>query len=450
MRILFLTHQYFPRSIGGTEMLVRGLVTRLRAHGHEAVVLAYVESPGNQMHDFGFRVTEFEGAPLWELHYNLGCAENPAEAEFDNLLLAQLVVRAAREIKPDAIHAAHLMKLSGAVLPRLAREGFPVVVTLSDYWPLCLRHTLLKPDGAICETGPDHPQRCLACAKATHGLAKPSPPCADEAALWQRAREATADPSHPDAAFRRDVLALARRTESLRAALLGARRLIALSDFQRGIFLQNGYPGEGITVLRHGVETAELATVRARRREPGFAPAAPRRIVFIGTLAAHKGPHILLEAMQTIPGADLILELHGPAGGDGEYVARLRALAGGDPRVKLCGPLPPERMGDVLQEAFALALPAQWHENEPLVVKAALWCGVPVAAGRIGSLAQLITPEHNGWLLPVSDIDAWAEWLKEPAPCSPLPGAQETAVPTADEFAAQMMQIYQDLARSAR
>jgi glycosyltransferase involved in cell wall biosynthesis len=116
----------------------------------------------------------------------------------------------------------------------------------------------------------------------------------------------------------------------------------------------------------------------------------------------------------------------------------------------LCGPLPAERMGEVLQEAFALALPAQWYENEPLVVKAALWCGVPVAAGRIGSLAQLITPGQNGWLLPVSDIDAWAEWLKEPAPCSPLPGAQETDVPTADEFAAQMMQIYQDLARSAR
>ncbi|MCE9520787.1 MAG: glycosyltransferase, partial [Verrucomicrobia bacterium] len=239
MRILFLTHQYFPRHVGGTEMLVRGLASQMRSRGHEVAVLAYVETPGTELHDFGFRVSEFEGAPLWELHYNLACAANPAEAEFDNPFIAGLVAHAAGEIKPDVVHAMHLMKLSAAVLPRLKQMGIPVVATLCDFWPICLRHTLLLPEGDICQTGPDHPMRCLRCAQVTHGFAKTTND-ESELALWQRAEAALADAAFPEPEFRCDVAAITTRTERIRSAFLMADRLLALTEFQRLLFVRHG------------------------------------------------------------------------------------------------------------------------------------------------------------------------------------------------------------------
>lgn len=449
MRVLFLTHQYFPRHVGGTEMLVRGLAERLRKRGDEAVVLSYVESASGHLPDHGFRVTTFEDVPVWELHWNLSTTAHPAEAEFYQAMLAELVARAAREIAPDVVHAAHLMKLTGAVLPRLKRDGLPLLVTLSDFWPLCLRHTLLKPDGALCETGPDHRHRCLACAQATHGFAVPQEPACDEAALWSLAAKAEVDSANPDPAFRDDVLALARRKESLRESLLAADRIFALSDFQRKIFVHHGYPADRIEVRHHGVETGPLEETRqARLRRP--AVAQPRNVVFMGTLARHKGPHVLLEAMSKAPEAQVSLEIYGGPGADSAYVDELRELAAGDARITFHGVLPPERLGEAFAAAAAFALPALWFENDPLAVKAALYCGVPVAASRLGSLAEMIREPEDGWLLPVGDAEAWAAWLRHLATANATPVPRAGTVPTADKFAHQIFMAYEDLATLKR
>lgn len=446
MRLLFLTHQYFPRHIGGTEMLVRGLVTRMTALGHEVTVITHVESFSDQLHDFGFRVAQFDGVPLWELHASLSCAPHPAEAEFSNPMLAELVARAARELRPDVIHAAHLMKLGGAVALRLKRDGFPVVMTLSDFWPLCLRHTLMKPDGSVCQTGPDHPQRCLVCAQATHGFGRPLSACANETELWAAARRAAAEPpGGTDSAFRRDVLALARRRDSLRDALLGTDRIIALSDHLRDVFIRHGYPPGRIETMEHGIETAPLEAARSRRQGAGFPAGVPRKIVFMGTLLPHKGAHILIEAMRRSQHARVRLELFGPSGSNPGYEAGLRGLAAGDPRIIFRGVLPPERLGEAFADAAALAMPAQWFENDPLVVKAALWCGVPVAASRLGSLVSRIDRPENGWLLPPSDVSAWAEWIGRVAR-EPVRTAVPVPAPaSADEFAGRMLRVYESL-----
>src|SRR4051812_16273121 len=341
MRVLFLTHQYFPHHIGGTEMLVRGLARRLMDRGDEAAVITYVESTSGHLPDHGFRVTAFDGVPVWELHWNLSVSPHPAEAEYHNAMIAELVARAAREIAPDVVHAAHVMKLSAAVVPRLKRDGLPLIVTLSDFWPLCLRHTLLKPDAVPCVTGPEPVHVCLKCAQATHGFAAQET-CVDEATLWDRAAHAAADPRYPDESFRRDVIALAQRKDAVRDALLQADRIIALSEFQRSVFLKHGYPTDRIEILPHGVDSVPLQSARNARRV-GIAIAPLRKVVFMGTLAVHKGPHILIEAMRAARDDRLALEIFGAPGNDAGYVASLQQLAGDDPRIIFRGVLPPER-----------------------------------------------------------------------------------------------------------
>ncbi len=440
MRVLFLTHQYFPRHTGGTEMLVWGLAKRLQQDGHEAVIITYVESSSNVMSDFGFHCTEFDGVPVWELHYCLASAWYPAQAEYDNPLLAELVARAARELQPDVIHVAHAMKLSATVLPRLKQDGHRLIMSLSDFWPLCLRHTLLKPDGSLCETGPEHAQRCLTCVQATHGFAKPGKPVADEPALWAEARTAAAQESYADTLFRRDVLALSARRDKVREALLSADRLVALSSFQKQLLVQHGYPSNRLQVRHHGVETSPLEMVRASR-----AQVRSQRLVFVGTLAPHKGLHVLLEAMRQCPEVTLTLDVYGGDGPDVDYTQRLQELMAGDPRVTFHGVIAPERLGEALATASILVLPALWYENDPLVVKAALYCGMPVAASRMGSLAEQITEPETGWLLPPGDVAAWRDWFRRAAaePVRALPPG--VAVPDAQTFYSEMLAMYQEM-----
>ena len=427
-------------------MLVRGLAARMRDCGHEAAVLTYVESPGNEPHDFGFHVSEFDGAPLWELHYNLACAANPAEAEFDNPLLAGLVARAVAEIQPDVIHAMHLMKLSAAVLPRLKQMGLPVVATLCDFWPLCLRHTLLKPDGSICESGPDKPLRCLRCSQATHGFARSEDTAETETALWSRAEKALAESSLEQTEFRRDVAAIATRAERVRSALLLADRLLALTEFQRQLFLRHGFPEERIQVCPIGIETAPLEEARAARQaKPLKGANETKRIVFISPLALHKGLHILLEALHQVPDPRLELMVYGGPGPDHGYNTRIAELAARDPRVRLHGVIRPEEIGDVLLEADVLALPVIWFQNDPLIVKTALYAGVRVAASRIGGLPEQMPDESCGWLLPSGEVEAWSAWIAELANSSEARATPISTPISMEDYARQMHETYMSL-----
>jgi glycosyltransferase involved in cell wall biosynthesis len=100
----------------------------------------------------------------------------------------------------------------------------------------------------------------------------------------------------------------------------------------------------------------------------------------------------------------------------GNYIEKIHDLAAELPPVRLCGTFSPDEMGKVLQDADVLVLPAVWYENEPLVVKAALYCHIPVLASKIGSLEEMIEDGKTGWLLPPGDQEAWRNFLDELTP----------------------------------
>ncbi|HXV19150.1 MAG TPA: glycosyltransferase, partial [Candidatus Omnitrophota bacterium] len=74
MRIAYLTHQYFPRHVGGTEVYTRGLARRAKAAGHEVIVITAHDPISRDKALRGIRPSEFERIPLAEIHYSLGTA----------------------------------------------------------------------------------------------------------------------------------------------------------------------------------------------------------------------------------------------------------------------------------------------------------------------------------------------------------------------------------------
>ena len=219
--------------------------------------------------------------------------------------------------------------------------------------------------------------------------------------------------------------------------------MIALSDFQKEMFVRNGYSAERIQVLHHGLETAGL-------KPATLAPTEELEIVFVGSLVYHKGPHILLKALAQHPESRVRLLLYGDASGSNPYLDSLKELVAADGRVKLMGTFPLDEMGRVLETAHILAMPALWYENEPLVVKAARYVGLPVLASDIGTLASSIQHGVDGWLLPAGDIAAWANALASLNPKTLPPRSADLTIKSMDDNALELLDIYQEILLNKR
>ena len=421
MRVLYLTHQYFPRHVGGTEVYLRGLVRRTVAAGHEARVVTCAEEPSGDPARARVERTEHEGVPVVEARFNLSIQRRPARAEYDNGWAGERVAEEVRAWKPDVVHALHAMKLSGAALVACHRAGVPVVATLTDFWFLCARHTLVTWDGRACE-GPGHLVRCAPCLSRLHKVAAPP---RDLGSVLP---------------YVRDLGAIAERAGFLRRALLGCRRIVALSQSQVDAFVANGYPRRRFEVIEHGVEAEDLDP-GPTAPEPVGTP-RPLRVGFIGSVVPHKGLDVWLRALALARDVDVRCPVHGELQDSDPYAAEVRALAAADPRVRFEGTFEPSEIGRVLRGMDALVVPSQWRENAPLVVKAALHLGMPVLASRVASVTEMLDGDRAAWLVPPGDPAAWAQALRRLA-ASPPPRFAPRKIKTMDENAREMLAVYE-------
>ncbi|MBD2188998.1 glycosyltransferase family 4 protein [Pseudanabaena mucicola] len=131
--------------------------------------------------------------------------------------------------------------------------------------------------------------------------------------------------------------------------------------------------------------------------------------LFVGRLSPEKGVLTLLKAWAALDRPDWQLKILG----DGAEKSKLEqfVLELGLKNVKFLGYLPPTKIMEVIQSATAIAVPSQWHETFGRVVVESFACGKPVLASDIGALSELITSEHNGFLISCDRISAWVEKL---------------------------------------
>jgi glycosyltransferase involved in cell wall biosynthesis len=169
-----------------------------------------------------------------------------------------------------------------------------------------------------------------------------------------------------------------------------------------------GVPAERIRHVRAGIDGARFERIVR-------VPSERLRVAFLGTLARHKGPHVLIAAWARLP-EDLrqrgSLDLYGPPGGDPAYVAELEAAA------RACGARLHGRLeGDAVLELHArtdlLVVPSLWFENQPLVILEALWARTALAVSDLGGMAELVHEGETGLCFPAGDAAALATRLAE-------------------------------------
>ncbi len=197
-------------------------------------------------------------------------------------------------------------------------------------------------------------------------------------------------------------------------ALRSAAAVISVDSLMADIAVDLGTPRERVHVIPNGVDM-EFFSPKDRtdaRRQLGL-PVEGRLLVTVAHLKAGKGHGEVIHALARLP-ADVRLVIVG-----GEVVRgyRREALAlaerlGLRDRVILAGKQPYERVPLYLSAADASVL-ASWREGCPNVVLESIACGTPVVATRVGAVPDLVTPGVSGVIVPLRDVEALAEALRD-------------------------------------
>ena len=396
MRVLLVVHGYPPAASGGTEIYTQQLADALsELSGLEVFVLTRDCDPSRPEYSLRQEATA-TGVTVYRIN-NTFQACSSFEDSYANPALASVAVRIIdQEIDPDVIHIQHLTCLSTEIVKHASAARRPVAMTLNDYWLLCHRGQLLRPDGTRCD-GP-FDGGCASCVPAGV-LAGPT--------VYRAGRLARTLPLPGVAAFARIASGLqARRTSTRQLCAASEARLEHMRDISSGIdlFLAPSatmeawaarLPIECWRLFRcdQGIDLAPFA--QAIRR-----PSDTLRLAFAGSLIPSKAPHVLLEAVATLPPGRVTVDLLGALAayhGDRRYSDHLAPLLG-QPFIRKLGPIPHERMAEALNDVDALVVPSVWIENAPFVIREAFAAGLPVVASNLGGMAEMVRHDQDGLL----------------------------------------------------
>lgn len=362
MRLLYACHQFFPEYYTGTERYTLDLAKQSQKLGHQVTVLTYshhrvegltpIDIQGLQRGNY-----EYEGVPVvtWRHSGRYPTGEEP-ELYFrlkDAVLKEDF--RCYLEEHPfDILHCTHPMRI-GPILEVAQERSLGIVLHLTDYWMICPRVMLLRPNGTLC----DGPAKGENCAKYCYPT------------VW---------PQQMLDRFRMGLrtLALADVVISPSKFLIDTFKRAGV-DTQRFIYRPHGYEYGKVRFTKQGQLSGQEVTFG-----------------FFGTILPHKGVNILIDAFMKVRSNRIRLKVYGGHFREFESYQDLVNRAGRDSRIEFCGEYDFDQVGSILRNIDVVVVPSLWYENAPLVISTAYAFGIPVIATGIGGMAEMVNGTSGG------------------------------------------------------
>jgi glycosyltransferase involved in cell wall biosynthesis len=353
MRILLVNDYFAPHAVGGAEILVDGLAAGLQTRGHEVMLAtARIGDAKARERINDVDITRIGRFPPFRRAARLGSGTAPGRlssttaGDFRALL---------RSFCPDVVHF-HNVWLLGPAIVRLAsgQKG----ITLHDYWPICVRRSMLRVNWRPC-SGPS-PIACRLCR-----LRAP----ADMRSLNLVTLEAE----------RADHIRGLATCDFVTAPSSFMAERIAKAGPLRPLVVYNGIDGDGTL------------------SEP---PRAPAYALFAGRPTREKGYEIARGAFAL------------PSMGKYRLLVAAAAPPSGLSNVLIMGQQPHDHMPHLIAGASCVIVPSIWPENCPMIVLEALQAGVPVVGSRIGGIPELVTDGETGILVSPGNVNDLAAGIR--------------------------------------
>jgi len=169
-----------------------------------------------------------------------------------------------------------------------------------------------------------------------------------------------------------------------------ADEVVVASRFIAALFRSNGW-NRTIRVIPHSIDYANV-----RRAEEGHL--GKTTFAFVGTIAWHKGLHVLIKAFRRIQYPNLTLKIYGSSTGQESYRSALLDLTQGDERIQFLGTFDINQLPTIMGDISAIVIPSVYCEPYPLVMLIALAYRVPPIASNIGGIPEVVKDGFNGFL----------------------------------------------------
>ena len=363
MRILQVVHGYPPEKRGGAELVTATLVQALARRDHAVTVFARTADSTTEEFSVQEDVPDTDGVRVVRVVNNLSHASQ-FRLEYDHPFLDEVFHRVLTDSRPDVVHVQHVIHLSGSVLQASAQLGYPVILSLHDFFFACARIHLVDNHRRLCP-GPDRGERCVACLQA----------------------ETTAEEAR-------------RRFRYFEQLLHIPQQVIVPSQFLAER-MQEIFPflESRLQIIAPGIVSPEQIQPEDRKHQE------PIRVLSIGALAPHKGPHLLIQAMRGLPTDSFAVSLYGDrAAAWSTYADQLETDAADLP-IRFCGTYAQDELSAILAEHDVLVVPSICEETFSLVTRESLQAGLPVIAARRGALPEVIQDGVNGLLFEAESAD---------------------------------------------
>lgn len=405
MKVLYVTNGFPPHRWAGTEAYTAAIAREFHGRGESVQVLCVGAWDNGEAYFNGYEDSTYEGIPVRRLNLNWTRADDPFTWLFDNPVTASLYGRWLDEWRPDVVHVTSCETLSASVLRVTRERALPLVLTLTDFWFICPRMTLLRSDMRTCD-GRTTAWECTKClSRGSKAYRWPS------ALLPERAVAGLLT-----AVGRQRVLARqpglrgmigdmdARKAFLLRAIEWPQVRLTA-SPFVRQTYMANGVTAP-IEVSAYGNDVSWLSAFAGRTASDVL------RVGFVGQIIPAKGLHVLLDALRSVPDdlrSRIELVVYGSVRQSPEYGQQVIEQAHGLP-VRFMGTFQREERASVMATFDVLVVPSLWYDF-PLVIQDALAAGAPVVATNLGGMAEAVKDGVNGFLFEPGDAAMLATHL---------------------------------------
>lgn len=394
MRVVLASHHFPPERLGGVELVTLKTARWLQRQGHAVEVVAIERATEGALDRVAARRDVYEGLPVVRLTIDLFAPDVPWEWRYRHPAIEEWFRGYLQEVRPDVAHIESCYLLSVGAIHAAADAGCATVVSLHDYWLICPRLTMLRPDDTRC-SGRGDPLACSWCLMterrryryldaATGGLGGA---LARGALRLGPAARDLAGPTSPSA--------LEQRRQVVGAALARADAIVTPSPYLRYLLQERGFPPERVRLVAHGLDVP--AEVLAARGE--VPPSRARRFAYLGQVIGPKGLHVLLRAFRGVRRAyrDAALHIYGDGLGLA-YELRQRRSAGEGDGVYWHGWYAPGDVWRILGNVDVVVVPSLWHEIGPLVMLEALAAGRPVVASDLPNMHYTVRHGENGLL----------------------------------------------------
>jgi glycosyltransferase involved in cell wall biosynthesis len=373
---------YPPQAVGGATRVVADNIRDIRAIAGDRLdieVFACLDG-GNpyqvtsDAHD-GIRVTRVGSPQVDALEYR--AADERMGAIFGEYL---------DRTRPALVHFHCIQRLTASIVTAAAARSIPYIVTVHDGWWISEHQFLLDACGQF----------------QAYDMARPI-----------------------DTLQRQGADAFARATV-LRRALVGAHRVLAVSEPFAALYRACGVPN--VITVENGVPDLPPATARLPH------PHGKVRLGFIGGLARHKGYDLVHIALMARPWRNLAILLIDHALPQGS----VRHETWGTVPVEFRPKWPQAEVADLYARIDVLLAPSLWPESYGLVTREAVAAGCYVIASDRGSVADCVQDGISGFVIDVASPDGLiaalaridadpARFQQPPPPPPPMRTARDQA-----------------------